>query len=156
VLKPVTAAALLWACALSAQPQLGTTNLSAGWLWPKGVYALAIHDGPGPYGTGSLDIVVLGSARLLYATAVKNGFSAFKPLTTRDGFDYWSSPQFFTSLSATRIQSRTAIAGWTPVGIAFSNFTGVEQRLVVDQFKVICSDCLLSLPGWLDQFHLAT
>jgi hypothetical protein len=31
-----------------AQPTLGPTSLNADWLWPKGVYALVIHDGPGP------------------------------------------------------------------------------------------------------------
>jgi hypothetical protein len=33
---------------LMAQPALGPMNLAAGWLWPKGVYTLVIHDGPGP------------------------------------------------------------------------------------------------------------
>jgi len=104
-------------------------------------------------GVGAPDIVVLGTTKLLCASAVKNGFSGFQPLTTRDGFNYWSSTHFFNALSATRIDGRTAVAGWTPVGIAFSNFLPVEQRLVVDQFKVMCSDCFLSLPGWQDQFQ---
>ena len=33
---------------LMAQPSLGPDNMNAGWLWPKGVYTLVIHDGPGP------------------------------------------------------------------------------------------------------------
>ena len=40
--------AILSVSSLVAQPALGPTNLSAGWFWPKGVYTLVIHDGPGP------------------------------------------------------------------------------------------------------------
>jgi hypothetical protein len=105
------------------------------------------------FGTGALDIVIPGSAGLLYSTPVKNSFSTFKPLTAHDGFNYWSSPQFYTSMSATRIGGRTAIAGWTPVGLAFSNFTTIERRAAVDQFRVLCNDCFVSLPDWLHQWQ---
>lgn len=40
--------AILSVSVLMAQPGLGSNSLNAGWLWPKGVYALVIHDGPGP------------------------------------------------------------------------------------------------------------
>jgi hypothetical protein len=104
-------------------------------------------------GTGPSDIVVPGKAGLLYASLGKNSPSTFAPLTTADGFDYWSSPQIYTSLHATRIAGRTAIAGWTPVGIAVANFKNVDRRPVVEQFRVLCSDCFSSLPGWLEQWQ---
>jgi len=105
------------------------------------------------FGTGSLEMVVPGKTGLLYASPGKDGFSAFKPLTASDSFDYWSSSQIYTSLSATKIGGRSAIAGWTPVGIAFADFKTVDQRPTVDRFEVLCSDCFLSLPGWLDQWQ---
>jgi hypothetical protein len=40
--------ALLTASVAIAQPALQSNSLNAGWLWPKGVYTLVIHDGPGP------------------------------------------------------------------------------------------------------------
>jgi len=105
------------------------------------------------FGEGPLDIVVLGNAGLLYSRPSKTGFTAFSPLTARDGFDYWSSPQVYTSIHATQIAGRTAIAAWTPFGIAFSNFGTADRRAVVNQFKVICSDCFPTLPGWLDEWQ---
>jgi hypothetical protein len=39
---------LLTASVAIAQPALQPNSLNAGWLWPKGVYTLVIHDGPGP------------------------------------------------------------------------------------------------------------
>ena len=104
-------------------------------------------------GTGSLDLVVPGNTGLLYATSGKNGFSAFKPLNAGAGFDYWTSPRFYTSLNAMQIEGGSVIAGWTPVGIAFSNFKTVDGRPAVDQFQVLCSDCFSSLPGWLTQWQ---
>lgn len=100
------------------------------------------------FGTGTLDIVVPGDSSLLYARAGKDGLSAFKPLIARDGFDYWSSPRLYTSLNATKIAGRTAIAGWTPMGIATSDLKIVGQRATLDSYQVLCSDCYSSLPGW--------
>jgi hypothetical protein len=105
------------------------------------------------FGAGSLDMVVPGNSGLLYSTRDKSGFSAFRALTTGDGFDYWSSSQLYTSLDATRIAGRVAIAGWTPVGIAFANFKTLDRRPAVDRFEVLCSDCFSSLPGWLNQWQ---
>ncbi len=48
MLKSIVLLPLFSACALFAQPKLGPANLNAGWLWPKGVYTLVLHDGPGP------------------------------------------------------------------------------------------------------------
>ena len=98
---------------------------------------------------GPPDIVIPGNSGLLYAKA---GVSAFQALTTEDGFNYWSSPEFYTSLHATTIGGRTAIAGWTPVGIAYANFAAADHP-TIDQFQVLCSDCLASLPGWLAQWQ---
>jgi hypothetical protein len=104
-------------------------------------------------GSGSLDIVALGNSGLLYASPTKTSYTAFKPLNTKDGFQYWSNPQFYTALTPTPIAGRTALAGWTPVGIAYSNFAAVESRATVDQFQVLCSDCYTTLPGWLAQWQ---
>jgi hypothetical protein len=104
-------------------------------------------------GKGPMSIVIPGKSGLLYSSPTQNGFSAFKPLTTTDGFDYWSSPRIYKSFDGTRIAGRPAIAGWTPAGIAFANFSAANQRVAVDQFQVVCSDCFLSLPGWLDQWQ---
>ena len=105
------------------------------------------------FGGGALDIVIAGNAGLFYASPERNGFTIFKPLTKRDGFDYWSSPQLYTSLNGAQIGGRTAITGWTPVGIAFANFTTADRHPAMDQFQMLCSDCFLSLPGWLDQWQ---
>ena len=105
------------------------------------------------FGAGALDIVVPGTSSLLYASPGRYSFSAFEPLSTQDGFNYWSSPQIYTSLSATKIAGRTAIAGLSTVGIAFANLKIIERRSTVDRFEVLCSDCFASLPGWLDQWQ---
>jgi len=103
------------------------------------------------FGTGSLDIVIPGKTGLLYGKSGANSFAAFKPLIAGDGFDYWAGPQIYTSFKATHIGGRTVIAGWTPVGIAWADFKTVSGRPSVEQFQVLCSDCFLSLPGWLSQ-----
>ena len=105
------------------------------------------------FGTGSLELVVTGKTGLLYASPGKDSFSASKPLKADDGFNYWSSPQIYASLNATLIGGRSAIAAWTPVGIAFADFKTIDRRATVDRFLVLCSDCFLSLPGWQDQWQ---
>jgi hypothetical protein len=104
-------------------------------------------------GAGSLDIVLPGKTGLLYARNGEKGFSDLEPLTTPDEFNYWGSPQLYTSLEATKIAGRDVIAGWTPFGIAFANFKSFERRPAVDRYQVLCSDCFTSLPGWLHQWQ---
>jgi hypothetical protein len=106
-----------------------------------------------PTGSGSPGIVVMGNAGLLYSLPSRDGFTTFKPLVTGNGFDYWSSSRIYTSMNTTQIAGRTAISGWTPVGIAFSNFKLAGKRPAIDQFKVICNDCFLTLPGWQDKWQ---
>jgi hypothetical protein len=155
--------------AMSAAGVVVATNNGAGFNPPQSVPSLAYKgesdSGWCPeqagkrmvlvdlFGAGSLDVVIPGRSGLLYATPGKDRFSAFKPLTTGDGFDYWNNLQIYSSLNATTIGGRNAIAGWTPVGIAFANFKTMDQRPTVDRFQVLCSDCFLSLPGWLDQWQ---
>jgi hypothetical protein len=104
-------------------------------------------------GVGSLDIVLRGKTGLLFARRGEEGFSALEPLLAADQFNYWSSPQLYTSLEATNIAGRDAIAGWTSFGIVFSNFTAVDRRPAVDRYQVLCSDCFTSLPGWWGQWQ---
>ena len=105
------------------------------------------------FGTGTLQIVVPGDGGLLYSSPGKDGFSAFQPLVAGDGFDYWTAPRLYTALSATRIAGKTAIAGWTPMGIAFSHLKVLERTPTLDRYQVLCSDCFASLPGWLAQWQ---
>lgn len=110
-------------------------------------------------GAGKLDIVLRGKSGLLYSRRDDKGFSAFEPLLAADEFNYWSSPQLYTSLDATKIAGRDVIAGWTPFGIAFASFKTFERRPAVDRYQVLCSDCFASLPGWLEQWqesHMTT
>jgi hypothetical protein len=104
-------------------------------------------------GAGSLDIVLRGKTGLLYARHGEKGFSDLAPLLAADEFNYWSSPQLYTSLDATQIAGKDAIAGWTPFGIAFASFNTVERRPAVDRYQVLCSDCFTSLPGWWGQWQ---
>jgi hypothetical protein len=151
--------------AMSADGAVVATNNGAGFDAPRHIAHLA-YEGEGHsawtpetagkqmvlvdlFGTGVLDIVVPGHTGLLYAKSGGNTFAAFKPLTASDGFDYWRSSQFYTSLNATEIDGHIALAGWTPVGIAYSNFKAVDGKPTVNHFQVLCSDCFASIPGWL-------
>jgi hypothetical protein len=64
-------------------------------------------------GVGSLDIVLRGKTGLLFARYGEKGFSALEPLLAADEFNYWSSPQLYTSLDATQIAGKDEIAGRT-------------------------------------------
>jgi hypothetical protein len=83
----------------------------------------------------------------------KKAFRTWRPCSPPTSSITGAATQLYTSLDATQIAGKDAIAGWTPFGIAFASFNTVERRPAVDRYQVLCSDCFTSLPGWWGQWQ---
>ncbi len=143
-------------------PALGYDPTNQDWTPEQAAHNLMLAN---LNGNGLLGVVIPGSTVLLYAQNLGgNGFAAFRPLVTTDGFSYWNNPSggYWTAFNTTVIKGHPAIVGWAPNGFAYSGIATVRRQsartpaqVATDKVGWICNDCFVSLPGWLVAWRLA-